>query len=71
MVKSPFTDDWSPGKLYRVSLNGDHIGAASYGFRGSSRSQERYFKDQEAIDAYIGELWLNGLDDITIEEMKE
>lgn len=70
MNKSPFGDEWSPGKLYRITLNQAVSGASLYGFRGKDRSQERYFKDREAIDNYIGELWLYGLDDVTIEEIQ-
>lgn len=70
MSSSPFNGEWSLGTLYKVTLNKEHPDATLHGFRGKDRSQERYFRNQEEIDAYLGELWLNGLADVTIEEDK-
>lgn len=66
MSSSPF-NDWSPGTLYRITLNKPHPEASLRGFRKGV--QERYFKNQEEIDAYTGELWLEGLSDVTIKEI--
>jgi hypothetical protein len=62
--------DWQPMTLYRVTLNTPNQNACLHGFRGSNRSQLRYFADQSKIDEYIGELWIYGLSDVTIEEYK-
>lgn len=59
--------EWTPGILYRVTLNKAHPEASLHGFRNGV--QERYFKNQEEIDAYTGELWIDGLSDVTIEEV--
>ena len=71
MTKSPFSNDWSPGILYRSTLNQDYDHAVVYGFRGIDREQKRYFKSQAEIDAYVGELWFYGFSDVTIEEVSE
>lgn len=67
MSSSPFKD-WSPGTLYRITLNMPHPEASLFGFRNGV--QKRYFKNQEEINGYTGELWIEGLSDVTIEEIK-
>lgn len=65
MSSSPF-NDWSPGRLYVITLNTPHPEASLHGFRNGR--QERYFNNQEEIDGYTGELWLEGLSDVTVKE---
>lgn len=71
MYTSPFSDDWRLGTLYKISLNKGYMGAALHGFRGSDCSQKRRFNSQVALDEYIGELWLRGFDDVTVERIDE
>lgn len=58
-----------PAKLYEITLNNYRVGASLYGFNPKTGSQKRYFSSQEVIDEYVGELWLNGFSDVTIEEV--
>ncbi len=68
MTSSLLNGEWTPGVLYKITLNTDHMEACLHGFRGADLSQLRYFKNQAEIDRYVGELWLIGLDDVTIEQ---
>ncbi len=68
MSSSLLNGEWSAGILYKITLNTVHMEACLYGFRGVDQSQLRFFKNQDEIDRYVGELWFLGMDDVTIEQ---
>lgn len=59
---------WKKGKRYRVTLNDPKPGASLAGFIGGN-SQVRIFNNEEELEKYKGELWLNGLSNVTIKEI--
>jgi len=60
---------WKLGTLYNVTLDEWVSDAVLMGFSNKTHSLKRYFNNEAEIDAYRGELWLNGLSNVTIKEI--
>ena len=68
--KSGNSDRWSLGKMYEITLNNPKPGASLFGFLRGGK-QIRRFNNKEQLERYKGELWLNGLSDVTIKELDD